>query len=919
MNPKQPHQSPSEFSPAKHTLSSAFERQVKIALKHYRTPNELAQHSSLASHYFLADVSSESPSNNVIPDSSAATLGQQLQREIYAAACQLWGSDIPVSTAEFRSALQVERGRPGTKRYAFLVLELRCFRTFVKVRRLADIWEDIDLLPSSRSEHYRDYDAAIAELAPILLQRLRPTFRLEHPPLSSELIGYSAFEKQGSTALKNRQTLSISGPSGVGKTSLGARLASYYPVKQVFWYTIRPQLNDHLQSLLYTLGYFLHLHGASNLWKLLLVHGDSDETLHIALNVVREDLDQLHKFDILLCFDEIDLLKTEGAENGVPERKQHQHSQLIRFIEGLRGAAALMLIGQRPILEADVYLEPTGLTVPQITELMANAHCDVDQAAAVRLFHFTNGNPRLLDLVVALLRNKTSLEDLFTTFGDMPELTALLYRLWPRLSAEERRCLQLLSVFRGVVPDEPWQNEPGVLEQLRRMRLIRHDGIGGNTLLPALKTVIYRELTTELREELHIRAAQIRSVYGEYTAAAYHFWKGSEEAKAIQVWFPHRLAELQRGQGENILTIFGQISRNRLRKKERQALDLIRAELSQLKGDAERGLAHLAEEDWSEASELAVYAKRLNGEFLESLGYPSQAQDTYESALNLNMRLQRQVVNLHHRLGMLHIRQRRSSEAQREVQIAQYETQHLTGMYQEEVGKYDEAYIAYAHGLALAQTMEDNKLTAQSHRLLSRFFGKQSKYDEALNHANQAINHFNDIGDRLSEEIVRRDLVALYLNTLQFDEAIRLGKEVLIFFRNIGDTLSIATTAVNLAESYYNKGEYLDAEQYAHEALALEEPYTVPYALYTLGLIQQAKYKLDAALELMCRCLSQVQAQNDIYMEAYVQKALMDIYHQQDNVDLTQRAGERAVELFQEMKVPTQVEELEARLRDIIA
>ncbi|MEZ4557046.1 MAG: hypothetical protein R2851_21095 [Caldilineaceae bacterium] len=78
-----------------------------------------------------------------------------------------------------------------------------------------------------------------------------------------------------------------------------------------------------------------------------------------------------------------------------------------------------------------------------------------------------------------------------------------------------------------------------------------------------VREVIYADLPVEMQEELHQQAAQIRAARGEYTAAAYHLHRRSDDA-AVELWYSQRTPEINRGRGGAALAVFSQISQRRL-------------------------------------------------------------------------------------------------------------------------------------------------------------------------------------------------------------------------------------------------------------------------------------------------------------------------------------------------------------------
>src|SRR5690606_38499240 len=148
-----------------------------------------------------------------------------------------------------------------------------------------------------------------------------------------------------------------------------------------------------------------------------------------------------------------------------------------------------------------------------------------------RLHQHTGGNPRLAELVGALYEAGAA-DSIGAVVLQLPHFQAVLpiwVRLEQRLPLAEREVLRLLAVFRSPAPADVWlegmPEEAAALTQLIGRRLVQEDGQGGVALLPALREVVYGEMTKEAQEGYHLRAAQIRAERGEYTPAAYHLFR----------------------------------------------------------------------------------------------------------------------------------------------------------------------------------------------------------------------------------------------------------------------------------------------------------------------------------------------------------------------------------------------------------
>lgn len=873
-----------------------FERRVKQALKWYDDPARLGAESPLANPYFLGRALRDLP-GPVTPQAR----GSVLCSAILASAGRLWHGPLPATREEMLEAIAIVRRDPDDPRYSYVVLELRCFQRYVSPRRTSDIWEQPHLLPGSKSQHYRDFDAAVKRLAPLLLDSLRPALRTEHPVAPDTLYGYDRQLVQVVEALAAGRTVVLNGPGGAGKTSIGAAAVARLDDRPFFWHTIRPGFNDGVSSVLFAIGAFLHQHGTSNLWQYLVSANGMVGDLNLATALLRQDLAALSASLPVLCFDDMEMLAT-----GVLALPNTSHAQVLDLIDGLRGAAPLLIMSQRPLSIGDLHLELAGLEVADIVRLWRDADRDLSEETARRLHTYTGGNPRLLTLILALRHESDELIASDTGADAASSLLPAFQRLWRRLMPEERRALQRLSVYQGYAPEDVL--EADVLESLARLRLLARDHEGGVAPLPALGRIVYDDLSPELREQLHGEAAIARLERGEYTAAAYHFAQSNQESRAVQIWFPQRQQAIARGEADAARQLFIAISRQRLADPERKALDMIRAELYKLSGQHEEGLYELEQSDWRDESEAGAKLWMLRGELQDALGYPDRALESYSEGLRVTTRLLGQMAALHQRRGRLFQRRRDLRASWRESQYAEFDLNVLRGLVREEEGAYTVALDAYRRARDLAELLDNDSLRAQAERWIAALHGRLQQLDEAVTHARQAIAIYERLGDRVNLEQMHSNLAFIYVQTRQFRAALDVGARAYAFFVNVRDPYYAAVTGANLAEASFELGELDAALRYATEVLGFGNRFAAPYAHFTLGQVEMARSNPVAAVSHLTTSMQMAQQNDDPYMVAYALRALGQAHRALSDITAAKERLAAALALFQQLEMASEVE-----------
>ena len=886
--------------------NGTFFEHLKQALEAFDQPEWLGSHSPLAAPYFLGEAIRGAQTTPI-------GRGKALCAEIQRAVESLWGGPLPNSGQALLDAVVSDKNQGGC--YDCLILELNYFKQRYRPvpKSQSDIYNDI--LHISRPTHDRHLRAAVERLGTILLQRLRPAVRLEQPLPPIWLIGRDALQAQLLDDLAAGKTISLTGPGGVGKSSLAAALADVWNSPAIFWYTFRPTFNDQLESLLFALGHFLHRQGASTLWHQLVADGGRIKDGNLALGLVRSDLRSLpHK--PLLCFDELDFLRPLTQADA-----KLNHVQILEFLDSLRGHTAMLLIGQRAFWESDAIYPVEGLDVGQLGVLLKERSIPCSQADVAALHIYTGGNPRLVELCIALYLAGAG-ESFAAVLAQLPQFQALLplwLRLERRLPQAERQILYALSVFRSPAPADVWQGggeeQSEALIQLIGRRLVQEDEQGGVTLLPALREVIYAELTVEMQEELHTQAAQIRAERGEYTAAAWHWQQAGQPEAAVSLWYVHREDEIHRGQAAAALAIFERISLRHLAPAQEKELRLLRSELYQLVGAPEEVIETLGKAVWAADDARQVDAALLLGKAYDRQGQGDQALRSYAAGLLAGEKLNSRMVELHVQRGLIYLHERDLQAAWQEAKRAVYLSENMLGALLEQSGRLEEAQERYRSGLVIAQESGYLAGVAKSFHNLGNVASRQRRLDQAIEHYQQALTTHEQMGNRVGLEIARSGIVAPYLQAGRYVEAVDAAVRCLRFFQALGDSFWIALNASNLAEAHVELGNYAEAERYAHQVLAEEEPHSHPYALFTLGRVHQANGRWTDAEAVLQQARRLAEINEDRYLLAYCWEEIGKVQRAGAAHDTALVSFSQALALFQDLQIEDKANGLQALIQ----
>ena len=320
-----------------------------------------------------------------------------------------------------------------------------------------------DKLNMSLNTYKRRLKKAIELLGDSLLREAHPALQLETPPQAEAIYGREQIITECLQVLARKGSVTLLGIGGVGKTALGAAIAARWMSEYreqlpkiygsrtfVFWYTIRPDLNDRIETLIFSLGLFAHLYGSSALWQeLVATNGGAAIQGERTLDLVRSVLLAINP-PPLLGFDEIDLLQPTTIS---------EHAVLLRFWESLRSVVPLLFISQRPLIDVQHTQMLQGLSKIDLGNLYYHRQIRLSNEQQAAIYQITQGNPRLVHLLITAISSGENIDNLLDAFNQMPTLLFVLTRTVAQLSTAERSLFMKLSIFPSPIALHAWQTD----------------------------------------------------------------------------------------------------------------------------------------------------------------------------------------------------------------------------------------------------------------------------------------------------------------------------------------------------------------------------------------------------------------------------------------------------------------------------
>jgi tetratricopeptide (TPR) repeat protein/tRNA A-37 threonylcarbamoyl transferase component Bud32 len=645
----------------------------------------------------------------------------------------------------------------------------------------------------------------------------------ETTPAVPHFIGREAELASYSARLERDRFVVIAGMAGMGKTTLGTKLARDIAADpdRIFWFTFDHIEKSTAEALFWALATFLENRGEGSLARYLRGEIGAQKPLErtARLNLL---ISALATNDYVLCFDDFQI----AAD--APD-VAHFFTQIRqRFVELRQPLPARFIIMGRAVPPDMEQLVPEtlhGLTLVDAQQLLIDRGVSVTPDQLQQLWQRTEGNPKLLELSAGALRDLTGeAADNFISGllrrGDIRDY--VLHNIYQALTPAEQKVMGALSVFPGPI------DRSGVEELLNDDDLgpIAHllDALANKHVLdltPAdqidchdlVREYCYHILSRRDRDGFHERAAAYFTQEQDWLATGYHHFQRRALDAALEVLTTHRETIVNQGQAAALSDLLARFNTATLTAELRVQLHTTQGQVCRIRGDYTAAIDAL-QAALDEAPAEATRADILLhiGEVYVTAGEYARSESALRGSLEKCERLGQTagIANAHRFLGWAHYRQ----------------------------GRFDQAQQHFKVGEQIAQQLNDRRLRADTGVGMGLVLWKKGRLTEARATFEESRRIFREVADRFGEANVLDNLGII--SGAQGDLARRIAEhaQAVHLAEAIGYVHCLAIALNNLAHAYYVSGDYPAAiEQYARlSQLSREMGYLFTLSIASAGL-----------------------------------------------------------------------------------
>lgn len=623
----------------------------------------------------------------------------------------------------------------------------------------------------------------------------------ETVPTVPRFIGRAAELAAYQAQLERDRFLIITGLAGMGKTTLGAKLARAVSVSpdNIFWFTFDPIEKSTTDALYWALATFLDNRGEPSLARYLRGEIGAQKPLErmAKLNLLSA---ALSTGQYVLCFDDVQIAQD------APDIAYFFKMIRQRFVELKQPLPATFILMGRavpPEMEYLVAQALPGLTLEETAQFLADRDVVLPRTLIQELWQHTEGNPKLLELSAGNLAGISA--EAAATFitslvrrGDIRDY--LMRNIYATLTPEEQLVMGALAVFPGpiardgveeLLAEEPIVSVAQQLDALVNKHVLTLDPSDQIDCHDLVREYCYHVLSRRDRDRFHQRAALYFEQEQNWLAAAHHHFERRDAALSLDLLIAHADVIINAG---GVVALTQQLSRFtvttltpeqrlalyktqgyswRVRGEYQQATVLYEAALDQAQTDEDRAaLLH-----------QLVSIALATGDYERGLELARQSLQIGEAGDRPTI-----IAAAHNDVGMAHVYVGHLAQARHHLAICQQ----------------------------LAARLNDKKLLAHSTLGLGVIAWKEQKLDEAHDSFDASRKLFREIGDRKNEAYALGNLGLICGELGDTAQQLAYYRQAVAIHHHMGDVNGLQIAYNNLGYLSLSQGNYLAAlENYA--------------------------------------------------------------------------------------------------------
>ncbi len=635
---------------------------------------------------------------------------------------------------------------------------------------------------------------------------------METVPAVPQFVGRSVELAAYGEKLRRDRFVVMTGMAGVGKTTLGAKLAreAVERAEHIFWFTFDHVEKSTADALFWALAAFLEGHGEPNLWRYLQGEIGAQKPLErtVKVNLL---LSGLASGDYVLCFDDFQVVNTAPDVAYVFKLIQQ------RFVDLRQAApmpARIIIMGREVPLEMEYLVSSSlgGFTHVEAEMFVGARKLHLPAPLLRRLWERTEGNAKLLELsasaLAALGDDAPAMEgfvDAMARRGDVRDY--LMTNIYAALKPEERLVAGILSIFPVSVEREVAEEAlaaegiTGVaprIDALLNKRILSETGDDRLHCHSLVREYGYHVLDRKERERYHQSAAEVYERQRNHLAAAHHHFERRAYGPALDALTGHAQAIINAGGAGALLEQLGRFQRHVLSLEQRVALSKTQADAHRLRGEYSQALG-ACEVALQEATDEADRAELFSqvGTTHRDMGEYDRALEYYQQSLAIGEAIsdQARVAAIHDEIGWAHFR----------------------------LGYLAPAREHFAISQQIGQQLSSKLLLSKIDLRLGLIEMKEGKREQARERFERSLRVFRSAGDRRREAMAVGNLALIYYEMNDAPKTLACYREAVAIQEEIGDVESLRISYSNLGYFYYELGDHEQAIQYYERLMQLAQ------------------------------------------------------------------------------------------------